>query len=489
MHSGQWDIISTVHDRLGADQLGLYASTRYGYGDASVFVTRSPEDAIRWLARQVPRSALRKAVATAYKELNEEEEGTASDDRAEVARARGCDALLDREAGDGGEGEEEGEGEQVLEAVMATAVLADRKRKRGAGRGTMAAANALVDRLNRRMVETVANDEDWETALARKGVSNEERAYRRYCERWPGIGLSVVEDFLTKAPAVGCLDALLEWRTIGREWARQARRSTSLFGSQPPPRQEGTLDRRLLLQGGGEALDEGEQGGIIWEVLSHDEALRFKCSFFEAQRSQASGRAEFMRERWRLDKFYEQFVSLSEKFRREGQSTGYRGRTYQDVAKEALFEMVFAEDLGRQPKRHEDVEQWKWFGDMLDWGRRWNILKRTFGTVGIFALMPRGRVPNEWIEKRLSQKLVQHWADLVRECNPDVLPLAHKMAPLFEACMEQAPIPTPFGFILELEEGCVGTPLEIVTYEPLLLRRPSDADMVQWCGEEVHRTG
>jgi hypothetical protein len=57
---------------------------------------------------------------------------------------------------------------------------------------------------------------------------------------------------------------------------------------------------------------------------------------------------------------------LLEKFCREGQSTGYQGCNYQDVAKEALFQMVFIKDLGQRPKKGINTNKWKYFGNMLD---------------------------------------------------------------------------------------------------------------------------
>ena len=187
-----------------------------------------------------------------------------------------------------------------------------------------------------------------------------------------------------------------------------------------------------------------------------------------------------MRHRWVLDRLYEQHVHLTEKLRAERDGTRGIGIHYDDVGKETLFALTFSESKGRLATRSEDKRLWAVFSERLEWGRRWHVIRETFGMVGIFGLTPKAYVPNEWIEKRLSQKAVKWFAEMVLETNRDAQFMAQQLEPLFVACMESKPVPPRFAFLAAEVYELPGKPAEVFWYVcPPDGRSACRADVVQ----------
>ncbi|KAF2702414.1 hypothetical protein K504DRAFT_509041 [Pleomassaria siparia CBS 279.74] len=92
--------------------------------------------------------------------------------------------------------------------------------------------------------------------------------------------------------------------------------------------------------------------------------------------------------RWKMDGLYEEFNRLEKEIKRRSEGTRGRGVRYADTAKEHLFASTYRKYLGRVATKGTDRELWLAFGDYLDWGRRWNALKKRFGSVGIFGILP-----------------------------------------------------------------------------------------------------
>jgi hypothetical protein len=114
-----------------------------------------------------------------------------------------------------------------------------------------------------------------------------------------------------------------------------------------------------------------------------------------------------MRQRWKLDTLYEEYTTLEREMRELDNGTGARGRRYESVAKEYLFRIGYETDDGHMPTKEANPELWIDFGQLLDWGRRWNILKVLTSSVGIFRLLPKNAILNSWIERQLTQTRVR----------------------------------------------------------------------------------
>ncbi|KAF2702432.1 hypothetical protein K504DRAFT_284073 [Pleomassaria siparia CBS 279.74] len=158
-----------------------------------------------------------------------------------------------------------------------------------------------------------------------------------------------------------------------------------------------------------------------------------------------------MRHRWKMDGLYEEFDCLEKEIKRRSEGTRGRGVRYADTAKEHLFALTYRKYLGCVATKGTDWELWLAFGDYLDWGRRWNALKKRFGSVGIFGILPWSLILNAFVEKTLSQARLSQWADMVVECNLDVMKMAKHIELLFLACMEESEPPPEFAFLENLD--------------------------------------
>jgi hypothetical protein len=107
-----------------------------------------------------------------------------------------------------------------------------------------------------------------------------------------------------------------------------------------------------------------------------------------------------------MDLLYKEYERLERKIRMNSAGTDGRGRRYGVLAKEHLFTLCYEAELGLAPSKDTNRDQWVEFGEFLDWGKRWNVLKKRFGTVSIFALLLRSSISNVFIEKTLSQTRV-----------------------------------------------------------------------------------
>ncbi|KAF2706096.1 hypothetical protein K504DRAFT_459424 [Pleomassaria siparia CBS 279.74] len=68
----------------------------------------------------------------------------------------------------------------------------------------------------------------------------------------------------------------------------------------------------------------------------------------------------------------------------------------------------------------------------------------------LFTLTYKNLIPNTFVERTLSQARLSQWADMVAECNLDVIMIAKRIEPLFLACMEESAPPPKFAFLENL---------------------------------------
>ncbi|XP_014550374.1 hypothetical protein COCVIDRAFT_31862 [Bipolaris victoriae FI3] len=185
--------------------------------------------------------------------------------------------------------------------------------------------------------------------------------------------------------------------------------------------------------------------------LDDNETLKFRAQYFELEKLEADSIAGRMIKRYKLDQFYEQFETLDAKIRLQRQGTGRRGVRYDSVAKEVLFATTYMQELGREPLRETDRELWQKFGEKLDKGKRWNMIKRRIGSIGIFGLLPNSSDPDTFIEQRLTQARVGQWIEMVAACNEDARAMATRMEPLYMACVQGHPPPDEFSFLEQVD--------------------------------------
>jgi hypothetical protein len=422
--------VACVAKELRASILGEYVVLPHGEEPGEerkeVFLAHSPEHALLWICEHATRKAVSQQIRDMYADI----------------RAR-------RDADRGGEEDQETVG---------------RKRKRpAAGNRTLAANKALARKMTLELAKTVASGQDWEDAVAPEALSVETQRFHTFAKKWPGVGVAAASQMISTAVAVGAAEVFRDWQEILAVWKRQHEQGRSLFDRVDD---DDALPHDSLYVLASQSLPEGPPSSqmLLRAGVTQGEAVRLGRGYFEVQKSSANGLVDEMRTRWRADQFYEDYQILFTRIQAAAEPTGGRGRRYGVVAKELLFQMVYTPRLGRVPTKTEDPSLWSAFGVILDWGKRWNMLKTRVGSVGIFGLLPRSRVQNDFLQTRLTQEHVSHWVDMLVECNSDVTALAKGMEPMFLACMQQDRAPLDFSFIEEMEFGGSSRPLALLRY-------------------------
>lgn len=437
------DLMQVAGETLEDVDLAFYGRVRNGRSGDEVFLARSPQKALEWICKRVSRPRLNHIVQHIYDHPSVD---LSYESGFEVADS------------DADENNEPVTGSARASSLEETAAPT-RKRKRSPKEKTKRQVNrALADNMN--LALTVANSQDMRQAKTARGTMVDETAYREFAEKLPGIGVQTAARMIAMARAVGTMDVFEDWHTILTVWRRQ-----EMYGKKLNQRVATAFDK---LDGQEDNQDILSQQSVVirdtqnsissqhpvWEqvdeaglTLSETEAFREK--FLDAQKTQVDGMADYMRHRWKMDILYEEFARLEYEIRKRKEGTGARGRRYNTVAKEHLFVTTYAMDLKRRPTKELDGQLWQTFGRFLDWGKRWNELKKKFGTPGVFGLLPVSA--NNFFEKFLSQGQVTYWIEMLDGCNEDIRPLATHMEPLFLACMDESEPPAEFLFLERLD--------------------------------------
>ncbi|KAE8821920.1 hypothetical protein PTNB73_07010 [Pyrenophora teres f. teres] len=424
----------SVQDTLPATQLALFVELPEDLVPCTAFAARNPSDALRWICSKMPRPKLLKIIQHMYDypveagHVDEDEAGlntTTSQTRSQAERNPGT----------------------------ATENIAGAKRKRE--KTTREVNRAMVETLNNALVQTVACSQDWNEVRAPMTLSDEDILYRNFAKSLPKTGIQVVAHMINMAKAVGTMEVFRDWATIFSAWKeadhnKERRRHQSIGEDEVIPETQVQLSQYPTWS----ESESSTMAGLRTDNLRY--------IYFRAQRTKADGMAGQMRQRWEMNAFYEEYERLEQEIRRRSEGTGGKGRRYPVVAKELLFASTYETALGRRPTRNDDPALWTKFGEYLDWGKRWNIIKRRFGTVGIFGLLPQSYNPNEWIERKFTQARVSQWVEMVAECNKDALELALKVEGLYLACIHDSTRPTQFEFLDRLDEVREARPIVLL---------------------------
>jgi hypothetical protein len=249
------------------------------------------------------------------------------------------------------------------------------------------------------------------------------------------------------------MEVFRDWQSILGVWKRQHSSGKKLFqrvaiartARGAPGLVEDQLGTQIVLS---QRQDRWEVDDMGLTVLQR-EAFKYKCA--DAQKTRVDSIADEMRQRWKMDSLYEEYEKLEKEMRNRDLGTGARGRRYNTIAKEHLFSIAFESDDGRKPTKESDPDLWVVFGQLLDWGKRWNMMKSCFGSVGIFGLLPKSMTANTWVERQLTQTRVAQWIEMIAECNKDVAAMASRIEPLFLACIEESKLLAKFLFLEQLD--------------------------------------
>lgn len=421
----QREQVLMVHSALDGKE-ATYKEFASGGETVQVFLAQSPQAALAYICARTSRPRVLEAIQCLY----------------DYPRPIREEALQHEEAV-----ERDGSGAQPT------------KRKRKKERTMMQTQKALAKKWNDEIVRSIATDQEWEEAATDQVITAEELRYRNFVKSIPAIGVAMAARMISQAAAVATMDTWREWYSIRQVWRRQNRYGKKLFqgaaivrigpaGSQLSEARREPEEVLPPQSSAGQAITLSQETRLR-EVdcagLTGSETESFKERFFDAQKTAVDGIANYLRHRWKINQLYEEYERLEREIRWRKAGTGGRGRGYQTVAKEHLFAATYRDDLGREPSKDRDIECWNTFGMYLDSGKKWNIIKHHFGTVGIFGILPRSA--NDFIEKRLTQTRVRQWVEMVAECNPNAERMAFAMERLFLACMEETEPPAEFAFL------------------------------------------
>lgn len=426
------------HNALDDIPLAVYGLLPDERAPAVAFVAKTPEDALRWLCRRLSKPRIIKAVRHLY----DYPDSLQVDDNTNPLEL-GIE-----------EGEETGPG--AAENNRLEEGSRGQKRRRAGKEKTSRQVNRdLVKKVNQALVQTVASTQDWEVAKAPDALSNEDLKYRTFATKLPGAGLNTVTSMINKAVSVGTEEALRDWQAILSIWTRQDHYQKQL--SEPV-----ALRTQLRLEDVHPSQETQDLPDEDFDGITMGESAQFCRLFFEAKKNHVDGIAGEMRHRWKMDLLYEEYDRLWKLMKRRGGGSDGRGRRYDVLAKERLFATVYDNKLGIQPTKDSHPDEWRSFGQFLDWGKRWNMIKKRFDSPGIFALLPRTMVPNAFIEKTLNQTRVSQWIEMLAECNTPVADMAFLIEPLFLACMQEESPPQQFRFLESLPDTLPDSPLALL---------------------------
>lgn len=438
----QLDFMRVAVGALENIEFAFYGRVCNGPLHEDVFLAQSPQNALEWICRRVSRPRLNNIIQHIYDHPKISNDNAS---RSEVA---------DSDAGD----DDDPIAVSAERSSPEGPITAGTKRKRPLKEKTKRQINrTLAENMN--MALTVANTQDIIQARTASGTVIDGAVYREFAERLPGIGVQTAARMIAVARAVGTMEVFEDWHSIITVWNRQ-----KMYGKNLNHRAATTFEDAI---GEDSVRSTGSQQSLlirdtqhpitsqnpIWEQtdeagLTLSETESFRQKFLDAQKTQVDGMADYMRHRWKMDILYEEFARLEFEIRRRKEGTGARGRRYNTVAKEHLFATTYTMDLNRRPSKELDGTLWQTFGKFLDWGKRWNELKRSFGTPGIFGLLPASA--NSFFERYLSQGQVTHWIEMLSSCNKDTYKLAVYIEPLFLACMQESEPPAEFLFLEKL---------------------------------------
>lgn len=422
-------VVQAIESALANSDLAVYGKVSDEFETAEGFFAQSPYRALVWICRNMNKGKLVKAIQNIY--------DNPVDSLQTVEQEPDVPMECDQETAEGAASDVGNES-------------AGQKRKRGLKeKSTREVNKALVEKMNLALAHTVASTQDWAAAKNVITLTDEQERYRRFAVKGFGrAGVQTVAQLIANAEAVGSRDAFLDWQAIISGWRRQQGAARTQF-------------RRIAENRISMANEEADCGFSTSQIalsqrqdpdhldnmgLTFRQRETFRYRLVDAQKSVIQGFAEQMRQRWKLDALYEESYKLEQEMRRQQRGTGARGVGYASIARHHLFGVAFEADDGSIPNKDLHPDLYNQFTKLLDNGRKWNIIKCQFGTVGIFGCLPQSIGANAWIERTDPPRVAQ-WAQMVAECNQDVMAIAKHVEPLYLSFIQGKPPPPEFLFL------------------------------------------
>lgn len=300
----------------------------------------------------------------------------------------------------------------------------------------------LKEKFDIAMLEAVANTQDFvEAKQEHIAYNSTEQRYRAFAKSLRGIGVKEVAEMIHRASTVATVDCLQDWRVVLDTWRELHREGKRLFaniGVQVP----GLIDASMTeCATGNESMPATQltqtrsagQGTSL--ALTGIEVASFRQLLATVKQSETADILGDIRHRWVMAALYKEYERLEGLLRQRVKLTGQRGRGLATVAREQLFSEVHRDENGNTISVQDNPTSYRSWSRYLEYGKRWKMLKDRFG-VGIFALLPRGGVPNSFVERR-PLRVLQEWIEMIARCNERVKDMAEAIEPLLLSCLRE----------------------------------------------------
>lgn len=238
-------------------------------------------------------------------------------------------------------------------------------------------------------------------------------------------GTASVSEAIRRATAVGNAEAMRDLQLLLRHW--RARHAAEPSSSQAPASslsqmQQPTTETMIALRDGSASLR------ARYHYLRVESAEQLGAGLGISRRYHAARLREAYNALVAREVQPERVPPISKKNKGEVQANLYRT----------------VRPRGRAQRGDRDYET---FLRTLKHGKRWLCLEASFGC-GIFALLPKSRVPNTYVERTLTDELLQLWIRTLHHCSPVVVRMAKEITSLIALFADDRP-PPPYRTYLE----------------------------------------
>jgi hypothetical protein len=260
-------------------------------------------------------------------------------------------------------------------------------------------------------------------------INNKRAPWLNFAYKQPeakGLGDDIVTEMVQRGGVIGNSEALEELKNVlveirqnGRESAPKSSQQMPLFGNAT----QSTALHQIIVSGGAHAANDA----CAPRSHSYDEDLYKHWRGIELAGA-GEGFYAIMRryQSARVQEEYKRRIALVKDPGRvppvtQQQKTQVLRAMYTIVNPNAPCNNVTADD----PK-------WNAFRRVVKRGLRWLMLEKEF-TCGIYAILPRSRLPNTFVERKLDNTTFMLWCRMVSRCNP----IAFKMARALEHVVQR----------------------------------------------------
>ena len=341
--------------------------------DTTTFVAPNPEAALRWICHATSKKAIIQFLEQLRKHAREE--GSSADD------ATDADA--------------EGAADNELTSA---------NRKRRAEKKKEQEAKEVYRDAWHNSQELVRKRRDEEA------FTEERASWLAYASEQPesqGVGSSVMSEMIRRATTVGNSEAVQDLQLALRHWRQRHAEPTLALSQASQTTAPGTI-RSLRRQ----ARARG----------SHPDVLA-RYHYLRVEDAEQMGAGLAVERRFHAARLRKEYDARLEEALGPKASSRISKRVVSHV-QETFFRVVCPR--GQPAKGDRDFEK---FLRTLKHGKRWLRMEEDFGC-GIFALLPKSRVSNTYVERTLTDELFLLWVRILHHCSELVVRMAEACSPL-----------------------------------------------------------